>query len=511
MKRIANRTALFWIVWAALMGFLGVFNVLHKRPEATHQWAQCDRASVARNYAEESMNFFKPRVHEAKMLTGITGMEFPLMNYAAAICYKIFGFNEFWYRLLMLLVISLGVFYGVKIAGHFIPSYYYALLITLIWYLSPIVVFYSANFLSDTAGLGFTLIGWWCFFAYQNKGGNKQLIGFAVFMALASLVKISYLIGPCVIVGLLVLDYFYFFNFKERKYQFKYKPKLFVAFAAIAGVTVAWYMYSAWLSKEYIASYFLLEIKPLTNFSKVYDTVFNSFHFWGGSFYYPGILVIMALGILFMSYHYKHVNKVLLSVTLIYFVGNTAFYFLMIQQFRVHDYYFISMFPFAFFLLLTIGDLVYRLTRRELVYFRMLLPLIVLYIFIAAADYTEARQVRRYTPGDKFYLDVFRPFKYGELEPIIKSLGITREDRVVTAFDPSPNVSLYFMNIKGYSFNGGHEREIVFQRINDFHPGYLVVNDERFLQYHYQLADILDTALLAEKNGVKLYKLNYHE
>ena len=95
-------------VLVLLYAYLKIFSVLPKRPEATHLWAQCDRASVARNYAEESMNFFLPRVNETHENTGITGLEFPFMNYAAAVCYRVFGFNEIWYRLLMLLVFTAG-------------------------------------------------------------------------------------------------------------------------------------------------------------------------------------------------------------------------------------------------------------------------------------------------------------------------------------------------------------------------------------------------------------------
>ena len=58
-------------------------------------WAMCDRGSIARNYAQEEMNLFLPRVHETKEGDGITGLEFPIMNYGAAVLYKIFPFSCF--------------------------------------------------------------------------------------------------------------------------------------------------------------------------------------------------------------------------------------------------------------------------------------------------------------------------------------------------------------------------------------------------------------------------------
>ncbi len=82
---------LFLLFLSILYGYLGFYTMLTKRPQSVHQWAQCDRASVALNYAQESMNLFLPRVHDMNNRTGITGMEFPLMNYLAAILYKFFG------------------------------------------------------------------------------------------------------------------------------------------------------------------------------------------------------------------------------------------------------------------------------------------------------------------------------------------------------------------------------------------------------------------------------------
>jgi hypothetical protein len=94
-------------------------------------WAMCDRASVARNYAQESMNFFEPRVNETKEGEGITGLEFPIINYGAATLYKVFGFHEFLYRGLMLLVYLAGLFYAFLITGFFLKSGIYLDIISI--------------------------------------------------------------------------------------------------------------------------------------------------------------------------------------------------------------------------------------------------------------------------------------------------------------------------------------------------------------------------------------------
>jgi hypothetical protein len=78
--------------------YLGIYDHIEKRPCSVHIWAQCARASVALNYYKTDMNFFKPHIHKYLNGEGITGLEFPLVNYIPAVLYKLFGFNEAYYR-----------------------------------------------------------------------------------------------------------------------------------------------------------------------------------------------------------------------------------------------------------------------------------------------------------------------------------------------------------------------------------------------------------------------------
>ena len=80
----------FLIASVFVFNFLNFNENLSTRPRSVHAWAQCMRASVAKNYAEESMNFFLPRLHNTLGGEGITGLEFPFVNYSVAILYKLF-------------------------------------------------------------------------------------------------------------------------------------------------------------------------------------------------------------------------------------------------------------------------------------------------------------------------------------------------------------------------------------------------------------------------------------
>ena len=57
----------------------------------THKWRQADTAAVTRNLAWESGDIRLPRIDARGDLTGVTGMEFPLFQAAAAIPMRILG------------------------------------------------------------------------------------------------------------------------------------------------------------------------------------------------------------------------------------------------------------------------------------------------------------------------------------------------------------------------------------------------------------------------------------
>ena len=162
MKR--KQVIIFSILLFASYLLLGFYKIVDKCPQSIHQWAQCDRASVAKNYLYYGFDFFHPRVHNIANGTGISGMEFPLVNLLAAITYKILGFNEFYYRLICLLILSAGLIAAFKLGYLIIGQSILAGFAVLLFFLSPILVFYTPNFLPEAPSLGLILIAWYKFF-----------------------------------------------------------------------------------------------------------------------------------------------------------------------------------------------------------------------------------------------------------------------------------------------------------------------------------------------------------
>ena len=143
-----------------------VYKHIGDRPCSIHVWAQCARASIALNYYKGDMNFFKPKIHKYLDGEGITGLEFPLVNYVPAICYKFFGFNEMYYRGFVLFTMIFGLLFFFLMMNKVLNNWILSFGLTLSAYCSPVFLYYSINFLPDITSVSFALTAWYFFFNY---------------------------------------------------------------------------------------------------------------------------------------------------------------------------------------------------------------------------------------------------------------------------------------------------------------------------------------------------------
>jgi hypothetical protein len=57
---------------------IGLHKSLHLRPQSIHQWAQCDRASVALNFALNRTDFLNPWCMSVVTVRALAAWSFPL-------------------------------------------------------------------------------------------------------------------------------------------------------------------------------------------------------------------------------------------------------------------------------------------------------------------------------------------------------------------------------------------------------------------------------------------------
>ena len=496
-------TLLFLICLHFFYYYVGIYKYIDKRPCSIHSSAQCQRASVALNYYENDMNFFKPMVQKDSVGQGVTGLEFPIVYYAGAVMYKIFGFNEVYLRDIGLLIFTLGLVFFNLLVLRFIKNYLLSIAIVFAVICSPVMLYYAPNFMPDVPSLAFGICSWYFFFKYLSSNENKHLNWFMFFATLAALIKSIAVIGFVAIVCLLVLDYLKFFKNKEREYVFKNRKKVFLRIAFGMLIVFAWYFYASWLSKAYHNETFSLSpvmVNDMGVAKEIFETIKNLWMFE----YYPYETYVFICGIiLVLIFSYKLVNRFLFSITLLYVLGCACYVYFFFNQFRWHDYYIIAILPCVFFLFLTFADLINTISNKYISITKLVFFIVLFFNVKECLVWTKKIYNERY--GD-YAINFYGNYKqYEDLEPKLRELGIKRSEKVLFAYDRSFCNSLYLSNQLGYSFDEEISKEDLNRLMNNSRFKYFVLNDSIGFNKKYG-KDIGDKAISTHR-GLIIYKL----
>lgn len=179
----------FWII---LFFALRLISITHPPLEMAHNWRQTLVAMVARNFLEIDNNIFYPRVDIAGEKTGITGMEFPLLNYLAYLFSLLFGYEHWYGRLINLIVSSFGLFFFYKLVLKYFEKNvaFNSTLVLLfsVWFI------YSRKIMPDTFSISFVMAGIYYGSNYLDNTDRKyrfrDLFLYALLMALGVLSKL---------------------------------------------------------------------------------------------------------------------------------------------------------------------------------------------------------------------------------------------------------------------------------------------------------------------------------
>jgi 4-amino-4-deoxy-L-arabinose transferase-like glycosyltransferase len=156
-----------------------------------HSWRQADTAAVARNFAKDHWDFFKPRIDNMTPLhlgapnsERLFMVEPPVYNSVVAGVYKIFGI-EVRYARLVSIVFSLGA----MVFLYFIVSHFLGkttgLLSAFFFAILPFSVYYSRVVLPEPMILFLTLGMFWFAIKWLETDSNKDYLLLTAFSALS--------------------------------------------------------------------------------------------------------------------------------------------------------------------------------------------------------------------------------------------------------------------------------------------------------------------------------------
>lgn len=478
---------------------------LAKRPRSVHSWAQCMRASIAKNYSEESMNFFLPRLHNVLDGQGITGLEFPFVNYTVAILYKLFGFNDAYYRGFVCFSLFFGLFFFFLLSYSFFKNILISLLAIGLCFFSPVLIYYSTNFMPDVTSLGLVLTSWFLFFKYLNTKKTKYVYWLFFALTLATLIKITSFIAIGVLICLMFLDSLNFFNkTNSGEVLIKHKKHFIYLIAIATSLVISWYIYAQWLSTKYHSNAFTLAGEYVTNkkeFVAIWRIILRD---WLPEYYKPEMYGVLLFMLIVLVPFWKYVNRLLFAILLFTTLGSISFLLLMFFQFRNHDYYIIPLLPSVFFLIITFFDLLVRVSNKFFTPIKYIVSVILIFTLCNNALYSRERYA--YRQSDRYLDNTKDDYRmYYDLETKLRLLGINKHDVTIVGRDDTYCNALYLMNQVGYQIKDFNNKE----RLNylfALKPKYLILTDTGTFNKAYP--NTFKNKIIATHNGLFIFKLN---
>ncbi|MEI7801584.1 MAG: glycosyltransferase family 39 protein [Bacteroidota bacterium] len=463
-------------------------------------WRQTDCASYALNYYQNKNSFFQPQIMSRIPENGYSVSEFPIIYYFAGKLYSWFGFHDYYIRMIDFFIFIIGLIYLTLISSLYLKNKFLQLVPAIFTLGSPYIFFYSANFLPDVPALCFGFAGLFHFLLFIKQDSKMHLIISAFFFTLAALLKITSGIMwvACII---------YFLQIQIKKSEKRYLKK---SIAPIFIFIISWGLIYSWISfaKNYneIHHYY----GNLLGFFGIWDAdqkeiigiISWFFHFWLLHIFSISTLILFIISFFCFFVKRKMIPHELQAISLLSFIGVHLYSLGWFQAFLVHDYYMINIFCFPVLFILCFCILVEQINFNKQK--SKILILTFLIIDLGWGIKHSARiQELRYTDSQ------FQPMPKAmyEIAPYLRSIGIKNQEVVLSAPDPSPNMSLYLMNCVGLT-DGYYSDENQKNVFDNSGAKYVIVHDTSniissgFKNYYKSKIPI------ANYKGILIYKLN---
>lgn len=441
----------FVLLMAIMSLTYGYQDILLRRPQGIHQWRQADCLSITLNYSKPDARVLDSRIHYLGRLgNGKTISEFPLFYYAIGKLWRHTGQSEPIFR-----AIVLALFYGgmfalfITIAG-ILKDNMAALFVVGLLFTSPMLAYYANNFLMNAPALSLVFIGWYCIWAYSRYKRKGILFLGVFFFLIAGTLKASAALSLLVLLCLVLISNT---RVKQRflgSFVLPHHGSVLGTFIISLAALFGWYSYAHAYNTANANAIFLVGVLPIWDLdSSAIHSVLSGVkvHFlrdYFRPFLYPVFVALTIPIILF----WRNVPRVVLTSMGLLLLGSIAIALLFFQALREHDYYSLDQLIIVPFLLVCSFIALDR--RFPGVSRTWWVQVVMIALLIHCTDFARRRMIDRYSGWmNAEYIDHTRDF--GSIEPYLEQLNITKEDRVVCLPDPSPNITLYLMDRKGWT------------------------------------------------------------
>lgn len=446
---------ILFIILSAL--FYNGFAELNELPKGFHQWKQSMHFSIIQNYANGSASFWHPAINNLfnADFNGNLILEFPIFHQIAAFIIQIFpSVTPTIFRWIMFLLTFIGFFHAYKLANIILKNKILSILVSLLTYVIPIVVFYSGNYMIDVPAMAFGFSAIYFFEKYFIKNNFLDIIAGLVFLTLSGLLRLPVLILP---LSYIATSLFYRKKFLNLLWII---PPIILIFS--------WYYYVKKYN-TYFISYPPFETYSNLSPERITSTVKSIVDFMifqiGWAYRYIVFYVLVAF---FLLIYQKYISKFWFTVLIINLIGSIIYIYLWFGIFEQHDYYIIPIVPLAFLIWLNIFFIVKNIKYRQLIVAISIIVLILntvnvfnnmrqrifqkkIKITKVFAGKVESGIWRFYKDDDNNKWKVIRDISPFNNCSLLKNNGITSQDTAICDFDTSPTYSLALLDMKGWT------------------------------------------------------------
>jgi 4-amino-4-deoxy-L-arabinose transferase-like glycosyltransferase len=441
IKTIAKNSIIDIRCWIILFFLLRLYGVTDPPLEIAHNWRQVTGNMIARNFYETDNNIFFPRLDMAGDKTGITGTEFPTLNYFTYLLSLVFGFHDWFGRLINLIISSLGVFYFYKLLKlkfekrlSFFAAYF---LLVSDW------LIYSRKAMPDTFSVSLVIMSLYFAFRYFEDQKWKDILAYFFLAMIGVLSKI-----PAAFLLVLLIT-------PVLDKQIPVHIRLYVVCASIALLipVCIWYFYWVpYLIQEFGFAHYYMGIGVQLGFHQLITSLSQVFE----KFYYDALKFIgFAAFIAGLFIAYQRREKQLMDI---FSKTGIAFFLFMLKaggNFSLHSYYII---PFVPIICLFAAYAITRIRKEWM--------MIIVVMAITAENIANQQHDFHIKESEKYKLSYERI-----ADKVCKS-----NDLVAINCGENPQ-QIYLLHRKGWTITSEQATDNAFlQRLDIHHCKYLFIN-----------------------------------
>ncbi len=462
------------------------WNIFNRELSGIHVWRQSQTELNVLNFARHDFNILNPRHNSLNEGNNILRYEFPLMQWLIAAEYKIFGESIFITRISIFIIglFSLLGFY--RLLGYNYNHKTVGFWGTWAFSFSPVFYYYTMNPLPDNFALCNSIWFLAYFFKYLRTGKIRDIVWAALFLSLATLAKLPFIIFGVVIAG------FIFFRWIENiKTHWAKTLKISLIFLIFLTPAALWYLWvmPTWQGNGVLKGIFdnkislnhalnILTYHAKTMFPKILLNWFAVPLFFIGLFY------SVRTGIFRKE---KFILWLLLSLTVV------AYFLLELNMIDiVHDYY---MMPFLPPLFMVVGFGILKLWENS--YWTRFCTILIL----LAMPYGAYKAVQNYWNIDMsgFNNDIF--LHRDDLRKAAPADAIC-----IILNDHSNYIFAYQIDKQGHIFKGDNLPSAWVEDIIKRFGATYMYSDSRKVDENPEISKYFDN-LVMERGSVRVFKL----